>query len=65
MLDFFFRVNTITLLIAIISLSEGSNSLVESRLEAIFDLMDFDNSSQLTFDEFVRFKFVIITFIIA
>ena len=50
----FYRVNAITMLIAIVCLGENKQLMLETRLETMFDLMDFSNSGQITTDELVR-----------
>ena len=45
------RINAITMLITFAALAEGNKRILEQRLEMIFDLMDFDNSAQITVDE--------------
>jgi len=44
-------VNAITMLITIAALGESGHLMLDSRLETIFELMDFDGTAQITMDE--------------
>lgn len=46
-------VNALTVLAAIISLADEAAGSVDARVEALFDLIDFDYTAQVTYDELV------------
>jgi hypothetical protein len=47
-------INALTLLISVISLGNSENRNETGRLESLFDLVDFNRSSQISLDELVR-----------
>lgn len=42
------------MLITLAALGEAGHLMLESRLETIFELMDFDGTAQITMDEMVQ-----------
>jgi Ca2+-binding EF-hand superfamily protein len=52
------------MLMSIAVISENGKPMLESRLETVFDLMDFDNSAQITYDEFVSANIITNTILI-
>ena len=47
------RVNGVTLLVALIMLAEDKSASVLQRTAAVYRLMDFDNSGEITMEEMV------------
>ena len=52
-LNYSFSVNSVTLMAALVCLCEPQQQLVDTRASTLFDLVDFDNSSQISLDETV------------